>query len=296
MTAFWPWAHENPILHPIEAFKLASQFNRSYELLFQGALMESMNLPWYYLPWYLTITTPPLVLAFMLAGSGLCVYKSLRAPHADESLLFICLLFWFWFPVVYVIMTHPNIYDGIRHFLFILPAMALLAGVGADWILQALKGKARNWAAFGLICVLVLPVIDMAGLHPYQMTYFNSFVGKVGGAYGKYDTDYWLTSYKECMEWLNNNTDPKDGPVTVLVVVEPLSVNCARYFAAPHIRIALADSRPEDASMPDFLDYFVSSSRFGNHRCFPQNPVVYTVERQGALFALIRQNKPMPEH
>ncbi|SHK17606.1 hypothetical protein SAMN02745216_03026 [Desulfatibacillum alkenivorans DSM 16219] len=293
MVAFWPWAHESPLLHPIEAFKLASQFNRPYLVLFQGNVIQSPDLPWYYLPWYLLIGAPLPTIILMAVGVAASIFGVLKAFRDDESLLYVCLLLWFWFPIGYVIATHPNIYDGIRHFLFILPAMALLAGIGAAWLVQVMKSKARNAAVITLTGLLVLPLVDMIELHPYQMTYFNGVAGGVGGAYGKYDTDYWLTSYKECMEWLNNNTDPKDGPIKVLVAMEPLSVNCAKYFAAPHIQIVLVNKRPSEAYMPDFLDYYVGSSRFSNHACFPKNQVVYIVQRQGAVFSVVRQNKPM---
>ena len=291
MVAFWPWAHESPLIHPVEAFRLATQFHRSYPVLFQGAVYQSVNLPWYYLPWYLAITTPVPVLVLLALGVWSCARGIVRDPRSGESLLYVCLLFWFWFPLAYVMVRRPNIYDGIRHFLFLLPAMALIASVGARRLVWLFNGKTRNYLIAGLTGLLLLPLGDMTGLHPYQMTYFNSLVGKVGGAYGQYDTDYWLTSYKECMEWLNQNTDPSKGPVNVLVVVEPLAVDCAKYYADAHIRIALADSRPQANAMPEFLNYFVSSSRFGNHQCFPANPVVYIVERQGAVFAVVKSRK-----
>ncbi|MBI9075935.1 MAG: hypothetical protein JEZ02_11020 [Desulfatibacillum sp.] len=291
MVAFWPWAHENPFGHPVEAFKLATQFHRSIRILFMGAQIQSANLPWYYLPWYLMITTPPLVLVLLALGTGSCVRGIYKTPRSEESLLSICLLFWFWFPLAYVVLTHPNIYDGIRHFLFILPGMALLGAVGVRQSADIFRGKAKTYLLAGLAGALLLPLVDMVGLHPYQMTYFNSIVGKVGGAQGKYDTDYWLTSYKECMEWLNQNTDPANGPIKVLVVLEPLAVDCAKYFAAPHIRIVLADRRPAEETMPDFLDYLISSTRFGNHMCFPGSPVVFVAERDGAVFSLIRSRE-----
>ena len=34
----------------------------------------------------------------------------------------------------------PNVYDGVRHFLFILPALAVLAAFGASWLSSQLPG------------------------------------------------------------------------------------------------------------------------------------------------------------
>lgn len=44
---------------------------------------------------------------------------------------------------------------------------------------------------------------DMVRLHPYQYAYFNRLIGGgLASAVGRYEIDYWSTSYKEGVEWV----------------------------------------------------------------------------------------------
>jgi hypothetical protein len=65
----WPWAHENPVLHPLQAIRMASKFHLVVPVLFEGQVTPSNELPRYYLLKYLLITTPPAIL--VLAAIGL---------------------------------------------------------------------------------------------------------------------------------------------------------------------------------------------------------------------------------
>ena len=50
-------------------------------------------------------------------------------------------------------------------------------------------------------------VHSIVSLHPYQMTYFNLLAGGVGRAVEHYDTECWLLSYKEAMEWIRQRSE-----------------------------------------------------------------------------------------
>ena len=49
----WPWAHENPVLHPLQAIRMASKFHLVVPVLFEGQVTPSNELPRYYLLKYL---------------------------------------------------------------------------------------------------------------------------------------------------------------------------------------------------------------------------------------------------
>ena len=52
-----------------------------------------------------------------------------------------------------------------------------------------------------LIILLLAPgIYGMIQLHPYEYTYYNSFIGGTGGVFRHYETDYWLTCYKQAVE------------------------------------------------------------------------------------------------
>lgn len=49
MVLPWPYAHQSPFLHPIEAMQLAGKFDKVYTVLFAGQQINSNALPWNYI-------------------------------------------------------------------------------------------------------------------------------------------------------------------------------------------------------------------------------------------------------
>ena len=59
-----------------------------------------------------------------------------------ERLTSIFTLMWFFLPLLLFVVRRPTVYDGLRHFLFILPALALLAALGATAVLDFVRARA----------------------------------------------------------------------------------------------------------------------------------------------------------
>ena len=75
------------------------------------------------------------------------------------------------------------------------------------------------WAQYTLFAVTLLPgLVGIAQLRPYEYAYFNSFVGGVRGAADDYALEYWCTSYREAMAYVNQVARRRD---TVLVFLAP---------------------------------------------------------------------------
>jgi hypothetical protein len=103
-------------------------------------------------------------------------------------------------PVALAIVTHPALYNGLRHFVFVMPAFAALGGLGAGLLAEraALYGRAALAAlAAAIIAGASLPVAGMAKLHPYEYTYFNLSAGGVRAAHDRYMLDYWGLAFKQ---------------------------------------------------------------------------------------------------
>jgi hypothetical protein len=288
MVAFWPWAHQNPIWNPVQAFLQATDFSAVYPQLFEGQMISSDQLPRRYLPQYLLIATPPMLL--LLSGAGvLSAARALLRDRGSERARFAALtLLWLFFPIAYVVLMRPNVYNGMRHFLFLLPALALLAALGAVHLLDRFRpGRARAVAAAALVVAFLLPVPSLVHLHPYQMTYFNGLVGGVGGAWERYDTDYWASSYREAALWVNENPQPgPDGRTVVLVTANAYSrMNVAYYLDA---EVELHTIWDDGDPVPPRFDYFIGMTRFRTDLTFPEIPEVHRVERDGATFTRIR--------
>ena len=193
-TTFWPWAQGSPLTRPIEAMMGFAKFPYAADMLFDGRVIASNDLPWYYAPWWFLISTPPVVLIGALMATA-----SHRRPSATSTYVLwtIALL-----PLVLVIVEHSTLYDGVRHLLFIYPILVVLAASG--WAAGLSQGN-RPWVrisagallAAGLADVLVFDVKS----YPNEAVYFNGIVGGPRGAFARYEMDYWGNCVLEAVAW-----------------------------------------------------------------------------------------------
>ncbi len=291
MVLPWPWAHENPIVHPWQAFRLSTGFSSAYMVMFGGSPILSSELPRHYLPWMLGITTPVAHLVLLIGGVVGALVVLRRDWRSRQALLVALTVLWLCFPIGYVMLTRPNIYDGIRHFLFVLPALAVLAGAAGALSAEGLGKRWARWAAVSLTVVaLILPVVSLVRLHPYQMTYYNALVGGVRGAWRSYETDYWSSSYKEAMGWINAQAAESEAPLRVLVAANRNNVVTASHFAGAGVELhSFWPGSGEE--YPEGFDYYVALNRYNLPGYFAELPVVHTIGREGAVFTLIRRGQ-----
>ena len=79
----------------------------------------------------------------------------------------------------------------------------------------SLKARRRIIRVFtGAIIINLISNIVL--YHPYEITYFNELVGGVKGAMGKFDLDYWGTSQKQAVLWVNEHA-PKNSKVVIVM-------------------------------------------------------------------------------
>ncbi len=103
-------------------------------------------------------------------------------------------------PVAVTVLARPAMYNGIRHFVFVLPPLAVLGGLAGAWLLeraQSHRGALRPVAVALFAIGIVSPVVEMVRLHPYEYTHFNRIAGGVAGARDRYMLDYWALSFKQ---------------------------------------------------------------------------------------------------
>jgi hypothetical protein len=288
MVLPWPWTHANPLLRPLQAVAYGLGFPISYPVLFAGEVLPSVELPWHYVHSYLGITTPLAVLGLALVGFAKSLDDQRRAPDEPGAGALAGLQAWLLVPVLVAALLRPNTYDGVRHFLFLLPAIALFAGRGAEAVFLRSSNVWRMAAGAGLALAIALPVRDMARLHPYETTYFNGLVGGVGAAYGWYETDYWVLSYREAMEWVNRRADARNAEVRVLVAANELSRTSAEAFAGDGVELETMLEGVVPGPLPDRFDYYVATTRYGMDSNYADTPILHSIGRSGAVFAVIR--------
>ena len=103
-------------------------------------------------------------------------------------------------PVLVAIVAHPAFYNGLRHFVFVIPSFAAIGGLAGAWLFE--RAQAFSKLAAAALAVIfaggvALPISDMVRLHPYQYTTFNWASGGVDMARDNYMLDYWGLAFKQ---------------------------------------------------------------------------------------------------
>jgi hypothetical protein len=273
--AAWPYLWESP-LRFMDVFKLMSDNPTNLQVLFADHVYRAFELPRRYLPFFLMAQlTEPVWPLFVV---GLVVAGLRIRGNARLSLQGILILAWFAIPVAYVVLARPPLYDGMRHFLFIIPPIFIFAGIAVDFIFGQIHRLPINAL---LAALLLLPgLTGILRLHPYEYAYFNGFVGGTGGVFRHYETDYWLTCYKEAVERFNSTLQ---SPVRLFVHREPA---VAAPFAAANV--AVLDERGAARSIHSG-DYVLVSTRTNEDRqTYHDAPALLSVGRVGATFCVIK--------
>ena len=100
-------------------------------------------------------------------------------------------------PLAYALIARPTAYNVLRHFAFVLPPLAILAGLGLARALSVIGPRARTVVAAMIVAACLLPVARIVQLHPYEYVYFNDLSGGVRAAASRFELDYWGTSFTE---------------------------------------------------------------------------------------------------
>jgi hypothetical protein len=110
-------------------------------------------------------------------------------------------------PLLIAMVKRPALYNGIRHFIFVIPPMTVIAGVAFASGMSWLKENRRRWqpAAIAVFAIgLLLPLAEMVRLHPYQYTHFNYIAGTVRSADNLFMLDYWGLALKQASDGLRD--------------------------------------------------------------------------------------------
>ncbi len=128
--------------------------------------------------------------------------------------------------------------------------------------------------------MLAVPgLLGIIRLHPYEYVYYNSFAGGVGGAFRKFELDYWGTAYREIALELNKIASPNssiwlEGPTHIFETYSREDVEIYSTY---------------EAERADHYDYVVTlSRREADLLVYPDAPIIYSVTRDGAVLAVIK--------
>lgn len=283
MALVWPWSAVNPI-NPIRALLYFSHFFEApWRELYAGQLILVPDMPRTYVLHLLTLKLPEILL--LLGGCGIagaCFTATRRsvAPQLRGILLVAAL--GAILPVIVTLITRPAMYNGIRHFTFVTPAIAVLGGWAGALMIAWLRDKYRAAAALAAAAIaaaLALPVVDMVRLHPYQYVSFNRIAGGVHEAAKNYMLDYWGLAFKQASgalrtllaERMEKPPESRRWHVAVCGPQPPAQVELGSQFSVSW--------DPKDAEFAMMLGEFYCAKL--------DAPILVEVKREGVVFARI---------
>ncbi|MBX9711943.1 MAG: glycosyltransferase family 39 protein [Xanthobacteraceae bacterium] len=210
MGLMWPWS----VIEPGNPFRAVTYFSHFFEKpwkeLFDGAIVSVPDMPWSYLPTLFALQLPEVFLALCLTGLAIAIATVIR-PGADpkrKTIMTMIMLAAF-LPLVIAMVKRPALYNGVRHFIFVIPPMAILGGIAfakiMDWLKHSDFGRAAQGVMVAIFAFgLMLPLVQMIRLHPYQYTHFNYLAGTVRKADDLFMLDYWGLALKQASDGLHD--------------------------------------------------------------------------------------------
>jgi hypothetical protein len=206
MGLIWPWSimeAGNPF-HALTYF--SHFFEKPWKEMFDGALVSVPDMPWFYLPTLFALQLPEVLLALSIAGVvGTVMLLGRAGVSGRRRTILLMLTLAATLPLVIAMVKRPALYNGIRHFIFVIPPMTVLAGTAFAWGMNWLRENRSSWQPVAVAVFsfgLLLPLGEMIRLHPYQYTHFNHIAGTVRGADDRYMLDYWGLAFKQASDGL----------------------------------------------------------------------------------------------
>jgi len=272
MYLTFPYLRENIF----NIFTLAANAGRfspwDRDVLYMGTFITRDQRPWHYVVVYILLTTPVIITALHFYA------LNYLKKNALVRLLMVAICI----NIGLYLAVHPIIYNGLRHFLFLLP---LIAATAALVIAQTLRS--HHFAKFAYTALFVPVFLHMVMLHPYQYAYFNLVASTIFDVEKTFETDYWGIAYKEAtqqvLRYIEKNNVANDAPTSASIIPKVYPCNVAyavSYYAQGKVTIV---NKSKDA------DIIICDAQEEFRRQHNQN-IIGIVSRQDLVLNTIRSN------
>ena len=288
MALLWPWSVMAPgnmllAVHDLTGFHVPT--------ILAGRPLDSYDVPAWYVPTYLLVKLPETLLIGLVVALAAAAIRDRRpdpgAPRS-RSRQWLLVVLAASIPVVYAIVARPAIYNGLRHFLLVVPPLCVLAASGIDRVLVAArKSGGRPGLAIAAILFAAASVKDvwtMAVLHPHQYVYYNLLAGGVRGADGRYELDYWSNFMHEAIDRLVKYVAAENGgrlPNRTFVVDLCTSPWPLRAYAPPQFEMT------EDCRAADF---FISTTNTACHEGCNGRTII-EIKRMDVVLGVVKDRR-----
>jgi hypothetical protein len=274
--AFWPYLGADYLHHFPEAIAQGKKFDWDSPILFWGRFVQPAHLPWSYLPGWICATTPIFLLFFF------CV-SIIRWKKLWSNKVFFLMVSAFSLNLSLYFFLRPVIYNGLRHFLFVVPILVFIASLSLIDFFKNIKYPSLRWICGLLVGLNVLAVAThLVRLFPYDYIYFNELVGGVQGASGKFEMDYWGESLRETALWMKANIPRMPGKI-YRIKLDGSPWQETNYF--PDYMTGDIKLKPEEA------DYCVILNGIQAAKLPSGGRVIHIVQKEGVPLTYVVQMK-----
>jgi len=255
-----------------------------------GTVYMMSEVPRWYEPAYLAIKLPLIV--FIGAG-GAALSAAWSAARRDgpsgerrRAVEIAVLFFTIVFPLACQVIGRGPSFTGMRHFMFVAPPLAALAGIGIDAALASAAAYGRAIAAAALATVTTAFAVDataLVRLHPYEYLFYNSVVGGLPGASRRYETDYWVNIMPAAVKDLEAYLDATDHKIDPLRPRQFTVGVCGERVSFENE----ADRRLRWTPDWDHADFFIAPTHMNCDEVL-RGRVVNVIERLGVPIGVVK--------
>lgn len=279
----WPWLWESPISKILQIFSFFKTVGYNMPTPFFGTIYHAaVNLPRTYAITILAIQTPIEITLLAVIGLIWATHEYLREHKVIPGFF----VLWFVIGMGRFFIPGVIIYSWVRHFIDAMPAFFILAGYGILWLSNKIPGILSNASqdsgnrvkqvilyVIGGFIVLHQIIISIQ-LFPYEMSYFNIFVGGTKRVAQKWYFDVGQgAGVKEAMEFIE-----KDSKGKKVYVYPCLMGHIARFYATANTPITSATEYGNYMIVPNSPSWFEGALSFAKD----YQDKVYTISRGGA--------------
>jgi hypothetical protein len=298
MAVSWPWAVLDP-LNPLRALDHFSNLQFPIQTIFAGKIMMITDVPANYLPVYLLIKLPLVMLIGLILATGYAVVRrhlpeDVRTSSPAQRFGLVACAVAGAFPIAWFMIEELPAYDGIRHFLFVVPPLAVLAGFGFVRVLRLLAVASRGvalTASTALALGMAVQAGILARLHPYEYVDYNALVGGLAGAQRNYVMDYWANTVPEATRALVARLKMERPGATFLGPYKVWVCNGRDAFEAVAPRTLIWTRIADEA------DFYIAPTHLNCDAPSGWSPqllkgrTIYQVQRLGVVLAVVRDRR-----
>ena len=233
LLSIYPRGFANPFTLAKETLAISGRFPVNDPVLTNGVWLEQ-PVSWIYLPTWFGAQLPLLVIIGAVGFVGAWLFnlvKTVRGGIGSNQIRAVwilaipVLLQAFTLPIL-AILFRSTMYNAVRQFLFVVPALTILAtlflGMLVSWLHRHKRGRVVQLTWVVVLIGVLSPIAAQFQLFPYSYTYFN-VIAASQPIDGRWSTDYWRASGPELTRII-----PEDGVVSCSLVDDSQGVALCR--------------------------------------------------------------------